>query len=410
VRPALLLPLALIALTACKQKSDAERAAEERAEARKRTSSSLVLVPYRSLKTVVRASGVKPPPPELEQLVRIYVEMKPLAEPENLALEAKQIAALALGLLKARALLAKADEDKFPTLWEVFQEQPPPLPWYSARMEHLGLALAAFAFEIAMNKDPVADVLFYEVDRGEPEPSWPAPLAAASRGARGLAYLSAGYHYAAEIELTDYLAELDKTESALSLLLAGSSTTTAALQVPSMLRAAGHLARAWNRYALKRDDPATDDLEAALAELDKLGVEDELVDWGWALVHSRRGRYKEAAQRLDKLAASPYLTEGERQEVKAYAESMEKNQGAILFGRTRAQVTLVRAVIARAGGLEKVLAYFLGPELAGEIYNPLRFLQRITEGVSGGVGGALEQVEGAGKRSLEALKEKVGGK
>ena len=409
MRSVLLLPLALIALAGCKQKSDAERAAEERAEARKRTSSSLVLVPYRGVKTVVRASGVKPPPPELEQLLRIYAELKPLVEPEHAAQDARQIAALALGLIKARALLAKADEDKFPTLWEVFQGQPSPLPFYSARLEHLGLALAIFALEITLNKDPVADVLFYEVDRGEPEPGWPAPLTAASRGARGLAYLSAGYHYAAEIELSDYLVELDKTESALTLLLAGSSTSTAALQVPAMLRIGGHLARAWNRYALKRDEPATDDLEAALAELDKLGVQEEVVDWGWAVVHSRRGRYKEAALRLDKLAASPYLSEGERKEVKAYAESMEQHQGAILFGRTRAQITLVRAVIARAGGLEKVLAYFLGPELAKEIYDPLRFIQRLTEGVSGGVGGAIEQVEGAGKRTLEKLKETVVG-
>lgn len=409
MRSVLLLPLALIALTGCKQKSDAERAAEERAEARKRTSASLVLVPYRGVKTVVRASGVKPPPPELEQLLRIYAELKPLVEPENAAQDARQIAALALGLFKARALLATADEDKFPTLWEAFRGEPSPLPFYSARLEHLGLALAIFALEITLKKDPVADVLFYEVDRGEPEPSWPAPLTAASRGARGLAYLSAGYHYAAEIELTDYLSELDKTESALSMLLAGSSTRTAALQIPSLLRVGGHLARAWNRYALKRDEPATNDLEAALAELDKLGVQDELVDWGWAVVHSRRGRYKEAALRLDKLAASPYLSEDERKEVKAYAASMEEHQGAILFGRTRAQITLIRAVIARAGGLEKVLTYFLGPELAAEIYNPLRFLQRVSEGVSGGVGGALEQVEGAGKRSLEALKEKVVG-
>jgi hypothetical protein len=403
---------ALVAVFAsCHKKTDAERAAEERAACRKKVEKSLVLVPYRSLKSVVRASGQDPAPPELAKLIAIYGNMKPVAPGAGLLDDAKLVAEFGIGLYRARSLLEKIDEDTFPTLWKVFlKPTEPPLAWYSARVEHLGLAFAAWVFEVTLNKDPVADVMFYELDRAQAEASWPAPLKAASQGARGLAYMNAGYHYAAEEELTGYLNNLQSADAEMKRLL-GLPVMPGGPPTMMPLEVAGYLARSWNRFALKRDEPANQDLEAALTRLETLGVEDELVDWGWAVLHTRRKKYPEAAKRLEKLSQSPFLSEDERRQVKEYAASMEKNQGAILFGAERAQFILVRAVIARNGGLEKVLCKVFGDELGKQIYQPLNSFHRLHHAVAG-AGGSVTEVGGkvsdVGKQGLDALKHKLG--
>lgn len=382
----------LVALTASchHKKTDAERAAEERAAAHKRLESSLTLVPYRSLKTVVRASRMQPPPPDLQKLIAIYAGMRPAAAvvPANAVDDAKQIAALAVGLYRARATLRTIDEDTFPTLWQVFVLTPAPLAWYSARVEHLALAAAAWLFEVTLDKDPAADVLFYELDRAPSEEAWPPAMRTGAQGARGVAYMNAGYHYAAEEELTGYLGEVDRSTDPLR----------------PWMKAGGHLARAWNRFALDRDEPANDDLEAALHELDALGVDNELTDWAWALVHCRRGRYPEAAKRLEKLAHSPYLDDKERAEVLAFAGSLEKKKGRVLFGKQRAQVILIRAAVARAGGLEKVLCRIFGDETGHQIYAPLAYLHHLNAAVADAGG----EVKDAGKHGLDAIKAKLG--
>ena len=351
----------LLLLAGCHKKTDAERAAEERAKAHERASNALILVPYRSVKTIARSSVAKPLPPDLAKLVLIWSELKPEAVPSNALQEAAQLGKLAVALFSARSVLRNFDEDSFPLLWEVFFKRPAPLPWYTSPFEHLALAMAAWSFEVALNREPIADILFYELDRAPADPNWPRSIQAASQGARGLSYLGAGYHYAAEEELTSYLTNVNGD---------------------AQLEAAGYLARAWNRFALRRDDPAYDDLEAALTRFDQMGVDDELVDWGWATVKIHHKQYPEAAKRLEKLAQSPYLSDGERAQVKEYATSLEKNQGALLFGRERAQIILIRAVIARQGGLEKLLARLVGEETAHKIYQPLAFLHRVESSIS----------------------------
>ena len=61
-----------------------------------------------------------------------------------------------------------------------------------------------------------------------------------------------------------------------------------------------------------------------------------------------------------------------------------------------AQFILVRAVVAREGGLEKVLCKLFGDETGKQIYQPLAFFHRLSTAVSG-----------AGRSGLDALKSKL---
>src|SRR5207248_3331529 len=111
------------------------------------------------------------------------------------------------------------------------------------------------------------------------------------------------YHYAADEELTHYLAALDESTPESELVFGILSATPE--QSKSALKAAGLLVRALNRLGLGRRDRAVDDVEAALVELDKLGVKNETTLWMHAFVDFHHGRYEESAASLDELAKSP---------------------------------------------------------------------------------------------------------
>jgi hypothetical protein len=310
---------------------------------------------------VVRASAVEPTPPEMQKLVDIYGAIKP--DPKTGVEQAEQVGELVIALYRARHLLNQHDEDTYPTLWKAYLRADPPLRWYSSHAEHMMLAALMVLLDASLRKEPIGDVLFYELDRAEAEPAWPPTLQQASHGTRGLAYFSAGYHYAADEELSAYL---DRPHDLVDL----------------RLEIGLHVIRAWNRMAMDRDDAATADLEWAMRELDKLGVDDELTDWGWATVKARQGQYAEASARLEKLAQSPYLDAGEKADIHEYAAQMQKKKGMKLFGKQRAQWILIRALIARGGGLEKVLKRELGDDLGGKIYAPLASYHRLTHSLS----------------------------
>jgi hypothetical protein len=169
--------------------------------------------------------------------------------------------------------------------------------------------------------------------------------------------------------------------------------------------------------ALERERAAEDDIERGLRSLEKLGVENELTWWGWAFIHFRRERYEESAASLDKLAASPYVGEKERQEIHACAQELRGHGDRLpIFLQARAAVILGQALIARAGGPEKLLVTVLGPELAKELYTPLAWMDRVRQGmgevspeqVASGAGDALGAAREAGGRGWEALKQKLG--
>ncbi|MCP3142292.1 hypothetical protein [Pyxidicoccus xibeiensis] len=415
------LSLVLLSVLAGCRKSDAERAAEERAEMDKKLRDSYALVPYRALKLTVRAQGQPNAPEEIATLWKAVAETQALPEKAVTDEEARRMARtyldLGVAFYKAKKTLEKRDEDEFPLLWEHWMPgTASPLPGYDAGQEHAFLSLVWLVLDNADrgNRVPATDLVFYELSRATPTPSWPPTLRVGMRASRGLGFCEAKYHYAAEEELNAFLAE---AETLPLEDFPGYKGTTPA-QSRETLLAGGYFLRAWNRMALKRQRPAEDDIERGLQSLEKLGIENELTWWGWAFIHFRRERYEESAKYLDKLAASPYLDAKEQQEVRASAEEMRKHGDELpIFLQARAAVILGQALIARAGGPEKLLATVLGPERAKQVYAPIAWMDRVRQGVGGlsadtvarGAGDTLEVAKQAGGKGLEAAKE-VGGK
>lgn len=421
------LTLALLAACGGCRKTDAERAAEERAEIEKKIRDSTTLVPYRAFKLTLRAQGTGEEPEAVAALWKMIDETRSLPEKAATAEEARRQAEtylkLAVAFYKAKQTLREHDEDDYPLLWTQVQrasQEPvkPPLPGYDNGMEHLFMGALLVALDTADrgNTLPVTDLTLYEFSRATPRAEWPAGLRTASRGSRGLSFMQARYHYAAEEELTAYLAEVEQLSSDESNLLRAWGTTPG--QEREGLLAMGHFLRAWNRMQLERDEQATDDVDAGLKSLEKLGIENELTWWGSAFVSYRRERYPEAAASLDKLASSPYLDEPTRKELQESADALRTHGKSLpVFRQQRAAVILVRALVARAGGLEKILVTVLGEERAKQVYEPIRWMERMhkglaavrTEDVVREAGGMLDKAREAGHQGLSTLKEKLGG-
>ncbi|NMO20104.1 hypothetical protein HG543_35380 [Pyxidicoccus fallax] len=415
------LSLVLLAVLGGCRKTDAERAAEERAEIEKKLRDSYALVPYRALKLTFRAQGQPNAPEEIAALWKAVGETRSLPEKnlteEEARLVAKSYLDLGVAFYKAKKTLEKRDEDEFPLLWSRWMpEEPPPLPGYDAAQEHAVLSVIWQVLDSADrgNRVPASDLVFYELSRATPGPAWMPALRVGIRGSRGLAFCETGYHYAAEEELNAFLTEAETLPLEEFPALHGTTHE----QSRESLLAAGYFLRAWNRMALKRERAAEDDIERGLRSLEKLGVENELTWWGWAFIHFRRERYEESAKSLDKLAASPYLGEKERQEVHASAEEMRRHGDKVpIFLQARAALILGQALIARAGGPEKIVVTVLGPERGKQVYAPIAWMDRVRQGVGGlsvdkvarGAGESLEAAREAGAKGLEALKQKLGG-
>jgi|GEM_PF-1483474 len=416
--------LVLVFLGACNgcRATDAERAARERAEIEKRIRDSTALLPYRAFKLTVRANGEPDAPEEIELLWKTLEETRTLPEKpltdEQALRAARSYLDLGIAFYKARKLLQKRDEDEFPLLWTKWMpDQPPLLPGYDAGQEHAFLASTWLLFDLAdrSNRLPASDLVFYELARATPQPSWPPGLRVAAQASRGVSFCGAGYHYAAEEELTAFLSETE----ALPVEGFPAFQGTTREQSRETILATGYFLRAWNRMGLERERAAEDDIERGLHSLEKLGVENELVWWGWAFLHFRRENYDESAKYLGKLADSPYLGERERQEVRASAEAMRQHGDKLpIFLQARAAVILGQALVARAGGLEPILVTVLGAERAKQVYGPIAWMDRVRQGV-GQLDPAkvvrdeadvtLDKVREAGGKGMDALKQRLGG-
>ncbi len=407
--------LLLIPLSGC-HKSDQERAALERAELHARLNKSLALVPYRGAKIVLRASKMQPPPPALVELIKLNASTLAILErpASEFTTEAKQIGVLVVNLLRASAVLSKEDEDRYPLLWNLGTGLPLPPTWYDAGVEHLAVAVAELFVDAATKRDPVVDFMFYELERATPQPQWPAPLRVLTTASRGWMFFLSDKHYAADEEYASYLQAVTALSNTELAWLSTTQTANIAMSAESMrkaLLALGYLSRSANRFALDRDAAAYDDLEAGLKTLQSLGVENELTDWGWMTLHIHRGHYEQAAKSVERLAQSPNLTDEDRTAVRACAGSLRKlDKGFVLFGRKRAQLVLLRALAARAGGVEKILATLLGPENAAKLYRPLAYLEMIRHEVtaSGELGQkATDKTKELGQKGYDLIKQRI---
>lgn len=393
--------------TSCLPRSDAERAKEERQQVHDQLNSSLLVLPYRGMKTVTRASALQPPPPQIAEVIRLQNEASKalLIEQTDLVGQSQQIVALVSAMYRSGAILFREEEDRYPLLWQVAHAGPHPAAWYDAPSEHLFVGLLDLFLYVAGKQKPLIDWVYYELERAQPQPSWPQGMRLLAQQVRGLMFIAGEKHYAAEEELSGYLQTLLSMAPADIAQLEVSSqgkVSVSGADYHKGLRAAGHLTRSFNRFALKRDARGYEDLEAALGLIEQLGVHNELTDWAALSLALHKKDYTQAARHLDSLAQSPYLSDDERAEVKACAASMARlDEGFVLFGRQRALLTVSRAAFARIGGIKTVLAtlaILIGPDRTLQVTQ--------TALVLWSVGSVLAQdAESKSKEALEQGKE-----
>ncbi|MGC4117648.1 MAG: hypothetical protein QM765_24445 [Myxococcales bacterium] len=400
----------------CSCGDDAERAAKERAKIQQKVESSLVLVPYRGLKVLLRSAGLNERTPEVQRLLEKFPGPDSMPEKIESADDGKKVASAVLEaavlLYESRVVLSKDDEDKLPMLWKTWTRHDPPFSWYGNEAEHLALASAWTIGQIVDpgNKSHSMEFAFYELTRAAPKDAWPLPLRLWGRLARGMGFSAAEYRYAAEEELNAYIDLADSltpeqdAQLAMPFIPKGSA---------ELVRAAGHVARAWNRIGLHREKQAADDLEKALDSLGKMGIDNELTQWSWAFVHYVRGKNAEAAKDLLKLAESPNLDEKTKTELREAAQNIEKRKPGI-FGTVQAGTVIGGALLTRAGGFDSILQTVFGDEDAKTLHAPLVWFNRMREGVSeyasaDAITGALrEKAKEGTAKGLDLVKQKVG--
>ncbi len=400
-------PTFLAGCRSCLPRSDAERAKEEREEVHQQLNSSLLVLPYRGLKTVLRASSLTPPPPQIAQVVttldQVSAELQ--VEQPDLLGQSKQLLTLASAIYRSGAILFREEEDRYPLLWQTAKAGPLPAFWYDAQTEHLLVGMLDMLIYVTGRQKPLIDWVYYEFDRAAPQPTWPKELRLLSQQTRGLMFILGSKHYAAEEELTGYLETLRTMSAEDQKQL--QVTSSGALQIPGEsyhkgLRAIGHLSRSFNRFALKRDKRGYEDLEVALKLVRELGVDNELTDWAELSLALHKKDYTQASTLLTHLAQSPYLSEEERTEVRSCADSMSKlGDGFVLFGRDRALLVVARAALARVGGVKALLMAFaivIGPERTAKIARPTLLLW--------GVGTVLaDDAQQKGKEAVDKSKQ-----
>lgn len=416
VRWSVIFLLVLAVLAPACRKSDAERAARERAAYLKEVEkASGALVPYRLVKTVLRSATAPDRPKELDAIAVQLEKLSALSQKQEGTLrDAEEIARTAVILYQARKLLDTCDEDSYPLLWTVCSREPLPEPWYDNGAEHLGLAAfwefvnaAPFGGGKPMDSPKVHAFAHYELARAVPGPAWPPETASMAFLVRGLTYCGKGYHFASDEELTRYLEGIQRIrpEQLTSL------EPAAREQGHALLLSAGYFLRAWNRLQMGREEPATEDLEAGLKLLEKGAGENELTLWASAFVDYRRGRYGDAGLKLEKLAASPYLEPGVREELLSDAKRLQEGKRMPgLFKKGRAGFLIARALVMRAGGPEKLLARLVGEEGARRVFAPVASMMRLQHDVAlyGDPKALAGKATGAGSSFWGWIKDKLG--
>jgi hypothetical protein len=383
----------------CAGGDDAGRAAAERAHVQAKQASSLTLAPYKAVKLLWRSKGAPDRPAAWDKLDDAIAATR-----DDVKTAAGAYGALAKSLVTARGELLGHDEDEFPLLWTVaMPQQPVPATWYDNGSEHLALATAWVVLDFAdgatAKKVPAHDVIFYEAFRSKPAAQWPRALRAWSQLLSGVAYAQGDHHYAAEEDLTAYLATIESEPIQEPLVFA--KLNVPANEAHKGLRAAGHFARAWNRMGMNRDDAAAEDLKEALKDLEGLGIDNELTQWAWAFVHAQQGNYAESAVQLEKLAQSPHLDEKTRAEIRADAKALGENKKVPVLGKAKAAAILGQALLKRGGGLEHILDVIVGSEEAAK---PIAWLKGSRDQLAQNVGGAAKDLAGS---KLDAIKQAV---
>lgn len=397
-------------LDRCK-KSDAELAEEERKKAEEQWRESKAVAPWRVFKGSVRSHQTNPRPEVYTRFDAAIAGLSGDQKPEALI---EYFTWLALN----RDQLDLHDEDKFPLLLPMLLGPTPLPPWYDAGAEHLLWAGVLVLVDLADkgNSLPIGELLFYELSRATPSDAWPPPLRTAATLARGAAYFVNELHYASDEELTRYIEAiggLKKEELAIVAAIFAEPLKDSKLPPEEgarrLLLATGYFLRAANRGKLKRDEAAAADLEAALDALEEIGIENEITLFAWSALHLQRGHHDKAAASMRKLAESPHIDDATKKEMIGLAGRFEKEkEDPGLFSKQTMLLAVVAAVIRRAGGVEKVIGYLVGPETAQKLMAPFRVFDEAW-GKLGEVKdlASLDKLKGGAKSGFDALKAKA---
>lgn len=412
--------MVLASCSRCSKKTDAELAAEERKKADEIWKASFALLPWRAIKGAMRSKNAPNRPAIYTKVDATLAVLQKPADPNDLSVEKAKTAAcvdLLTYLVLHRSDLEKYDEDDFPRLANVLEETKPPLPapWYDNPAEHGAVGLAIILLDAADKGDrvPARDIVFYELSRAPAQPGWPPPMRIATLYARGVTYLQHAFHYAAEEELTKTIEDVKTTSKADFAIVADTFTATKGLDKDQTARetflAVAYLTRAYNRSKLERDDPATEDLALALESLDRLGIENELTWWAHAIVWQKRGEYQKSAHALDKLSESEYLEPEVKADLKAVAAEMRKNdKKRTWFHQRRTQVAIFRAVLARLGGVEGVVGFFVGKDKAHKWIGPFTSMSAAREALRDVAASQKDRFGGLAGGAAEEGKKKIG--
>jgi len=96
------------------------------------------------------------------------------------------------------------------------------------------------------------------------------------------------------------------------------------------------------------------------------------------------------------------------------AEALKRNDKVPILGRARAATLIGRALVSRAGGVEKILVALLGPERGKKAYEPLAWIERTQRNVASVKDDALKGAAGkareVSKKGLDALRDTLKGK
>lgn len=344
--------LSLCVLASCRLFSCDEPIERERKELA-RANESVELVLYRGIKVSLRSAplgDVNESGREVARLTRHIFETisrgtdTTTRTPPLSTVEYLKIAREFYGL---RHALRETDEDQFPTILEnslaLSGKQlnaSKALGFYTSAHEHFALAIAWLALRQAPRSFRV-----YETGKIDSK-ALGLPFRLASHLLKGATFLSEGWPYMAEAEMTDYLDLLEgQPRSVIVALEAGSGVRKDADVVYAGLHAPGVLLRGFCRLKQGNKKHAIEDFEVFLTDAETAGLEGEAVWLVGAYVTISNGEQERAKGYLRKLHGSRIWNIDQRTLIQGATEALERRDPESSLNVLTDKVIITKLVI-----------------------------------------------------------------
>ena len=364
-RLSMLLGLAL--LSSCGLISCETPIERERRELREAGETPEVLI-YRALKIGMRSTATKlnPEGPDanatkINLLVRhILAELEAGQEAEAGAETGEAIEPLspadyveiAKELYELRAVLRETNEDRYPTILHVLMagdaSASAQMAWYESTHEHMAFALAWLAV-----KQVPQGFRVYETGMIDPAAIELPGLRLGAHLVRGATFLAESWPWLCDEEMSGYLDLLVAEREPLLVTLAAVQAASEAdvtlddEQLLASAHAPGVLLRGLCRIQIEEKEAgALDDLEAFLADAERLGIEGEAVWLVGAYVGIKREDKAMALDNLRKLEASELLGESERELVRDAIAAIEDREPGDALNAITDKLILARVASA----------------------------------------------------------------